>query len=35
LGYGSDEIAAVVGNLPVDGDASDLLRQALQQLAVA
>lgn len=35
LGYGNDEIAGVVGQLPLDGDASDLLRQALQKLAVA
>lgn len=35
LGYGNDEIAGVVGQLPLDGDASELLRQALQKLAVA
>ena len=35
LGYGNDEIAGVVAQLPLDGDASDLLRQALQKLAVA
>ena len=35
LGYGHEEIAGVVGQLPLDGDASDLLRQALQKLAVA
>ncbi len=35
LGYGNEEIAGVVGQLPLDGDASDLLRQALQKLAVA
>lgn len=33
LGYGADEVAAAVGQLPVDGDASTLLRQALQALA--
>ena len=32
---GNEEIAGVVGQLPLDGDASDLLRQALQKLAVA
>jgi len=35
LGYAGDEIAGVLGQLPLDGDASDLLRQALQKLAVA
>jgi len=35
LGYGSDEIAGVVGKLPADGDSAELLRQALLQLAVA
>lgn len=35
LGYGNDEIAGVVGQLPLDGDASELLRLALQKLAVA
>lgn len=33
LGYGPDEIAHVLSDLPVDGDASDLLRRALQLLA--
>ncbi|MFN8053293.1 MAG: Holliday junction branch migration protein RuvA [Acidimicrobiales bacterium] len=35
LGYGPDEIAAVVQQLPLTGDTADLLRQALQKLAVA
>jgi Holliday junction DNA helicase RuvA len=35
LGYGPDEIRAVLRDLPDDGDPSDLLRQALQRLAVA
>ncbi len=34
LGYGADEVAQVLGDLPSEGDASDLLRQALQRLAV-
>ncbi len=34
LGYGPDEVAAAVRALPADGDASELLRLALQQLAV-
>ena len=33
LGYGGDEVAAVLRNLPAEGDSSDLLRHALQQLA--
>lgn len=33
LGYGPDEIRAVLSELPPDGDTSDLLRQALQRLA--
>lgn len=35
LGYGPDEIARVLADLPDDGDSSDLLRQALQRLAAA
>jgi Holliday junction DNA helicase RuvA len=35
LGYGPDEIRAVLRDLPDTGDASDLLKQALQRLAVA
>lgn len=35
LGYGPDEIARVLSDLPTDGDSSDLLRQALQRLAAA
>jgi Holliday junction DNA helicase RuvA len=35
LGYGPDEIATTLRELPTDGDSSDLLRQALQRLAVA
>jgi holliday junction DNA helicase RuvA len=35
LGYGPDEIRGVLRDLPDDGDPSDLLRQALQRLAVA
>lgn len=35
LGYGPDEIARVLSDLPDDGDSSDLLRQALQRLAAA
>lgn len=34
LGYGPDEIRAVLRDLPDSGDASDLLKQALQRLAV-
>lgn len=35
LGYGSDEIARVLSDLPAEGDTSDLLRRALQRLAAA
>lgn len=35
LGYGADEVAGVLRDLPSQGDASDLLRQALQRLAVS
>jgi holliday junction DNA helicase RuvA len=35
LGYGQEEIAAVLGDLPEGGDPSDLLREALQRLAAA
>ena len=35
LGYGADEIGRVLMDLPVDGDSSDLLREALQRLAAA
>jgi len=35
LGYGPDEIARVLSDLPGDSDSSDLLRQALQRLAAA
>ena len=35
LGYGADEIARVLADLPEDGDSSDLLRNALQRLAAA
>ena len=34
LGYGAEEIQAAMKDLPVDGDASVLLKQALQRLAV-
>lgn len=34
LGYGPDEVVAVLRDLPDDGDASELLRLALQRLAV-
>ena len=34
LGYGADEIRAVVGELPADGGVEDLLRDALRRLAV-
>jgi Holliday junction DNA helicase RuvA len=33
LGYGAEEIRAVVAELPADGDSAGLLRQALQRLA--
>ena len=35
LGYGPDEIARVLSDLPEEGESSDLLRQALQRLAAA
>lgn len=35
LGYGPDEVRAVVADLPADGDTSTLLRTALQRLAVS
>ena len=35
LGYGAEEVTAVVRELPEEGDVSDLLRQALQRLAVS
>lgn len=35
LGYGPDEVAAVVRELPEDEDVSVLLKQALQRLAVS
>lgn len=35
LGYGPEEVAAAVRALPTDGDSSELLRIALQQLAVS
>ena len=35
LGYGADEVTAVVRELPEEGDVSELLRQALQRLAVS
>jgi Holliday junction DNA helicase RuvA len=35
LGYGADEVARIVAELPDEGDTSELLRQALQRLAVA
>ena len=34
LGYESDEIREVLGRLPVEGDAAELVRQALKMLAV-
>jgi holliday junction DNA helicase RuvA len=34
LGYGLDEVAEVVRDLPDDGDSAELLRVALQRLAV-
>jgi Holliday junction resolvasome RuvABC DNA-binding subunit len=34
LGYQPDEVAAVVRDLPDDGNVSDLLKTALQRLAV-
>ena len=35
LGYGPDEIARAVADLPSEGDSSDLLREALRRLAAA
>jgi holliday junction DNA helicase RuvA len=35
LGYGQEEIASVLGDLPEAGDPSELLREALQRLAAA
>jgi Holliday junction DNA helicase RuvA len=35
LGYGPDEISTVLRELPTDGESADLLRLALQRLAVA
>ena len=35
LGYGGEEVASVLKTLPTEGDSSDLLRHALQQLATA
>ncbi|MFZ4518720.1 MAG: Holliday junction branch migration protein RuvA [Microthrixaceae bacterium] len=35
LGYGPDEIARAVADLPTEGDSSDLLREALRRLAAA
>ena len=35
LGYGPDEIARAVVDLPSEGDSSDLLREALRRLAAA
>lgn len=35
LGYGPDEIARAVADLPDEGDSSDLLREALRRLAAA
>lgn len=35
LGYGPDEIARAVADLPAEGDSSDLLREALRRLAAA
>ncbi len=35
LGYGLDEIAGALRELPPDGDSSELLRAALQRLAAA
>lgn len=35
LGYGLDEVRAVLPDLPADGDPALLLREALQRLAVA
>jgi hypothetical protein len=35
LGYGTDEIRAVLADLPPEGDLPELLRLALQRLAAA
>lgn len=35
LGYGPDEIARAVADLPAEGESSDLLREALRRLAAA
>lgn len=35
LGYGGEEIARALADLPTEGDSGDLLREALQRLAVA
>lgn len=35
LGYGPDEVARTVADLPDEGDTSDLLREALRRLAAA
>jgi holliday junction DNA helicase RuvA len=35
LGYGPDEIARILVDLPQDGDSAELLREALQRLAAA
>lgn len=35
LGYGDEEIAAVLGDLPDEGDTSELLKVALKRLATA
>jgi Holliday junction DNA helicase RuvA len=35
LGYGPDEVAAVLRDLPDGADTSTLLREALQRLAVS
>lgn len=35
LGYGDDEIASVLGDLPDEGDTSELLKVALKRLATA
>ena len=35
LGYGADEVRAVVADLPAEGDSSALLRAALERLAAA
>ena len=35
LGYGADEIGRALAELPEQGELSELLREALQRLAVA